>query len=182
MISLGLAPMLRPGGERIAEVVMPAIRETLEDMFPVRVESLPPHAPPAEALDAARGQTSAPVILHPVLAAHACDSSKVLEVTEDDLFIPMLSFVFGQAQLDGRAGVISLARLKAEYYGFGPDEALLVRRARIVALHETGHLLGLVHCQMPDCAMRPASNIHQSDLKRAALCPGCASVFLETQR
>lgn len=182
MISLGLVPLLRPGRERTAEIVMPALRETLEDVFPVSVEPLDTEPPPPGALDPARGQASAPVILRSLLAAYPSQPPKVLAVAEDDLFIPMLSFVFGQAQLGGRAGVISLARLNAEFYGFPPDAPLLVRRARTVALHETGHLFGLVHCQTPDCAMRLATNIHQFDLKRAALCPGCASILLETQR
>jgi predicted Zn-dependent protease len=34
-------------------------------------------------------------------------ASKVLGVTEKDLFIPMLSFVLGQEQLGGPAAVIS---------------------------------------------------------------------------
>jgi len=182
MIVVGLAPMLGPGCGRTAETVMQAIQETLEDVFPVQVEALQPVPLRPEAFDATRGQYSAPAALRSLLEAYPEEPPKVLAVAEGDLFIPMLSFVFGQAQLGGRAGVISMARLKPEFHGFAADETLLLRRARTVALHETGHLFGLVHCQTQECAMRLATNIHQFDLKRAALCAGCASVLMETQR
>lgn len=182
MIVLGLGPVEGTGCGRAAEAVMEAIGEALEDVFPVRVEALPAMDSPLEAFDMQRGQHSAPVVLRSVLAAHPSTPEKMLAVTEGDLFIPMLSFVFGQAQLGGRAGVISMARLRPEFHGFAPDETLLLRRARTVALHETGHLFGLVHCQAQECAMRLATNIHQFDLKRPALCAGCAAVLMETQR
>ena len=182
MIVLGLAPLLGADGGQVAEAIMEAIRGALEDVYPLRIEPLPrlPTAPGA--LDGARGQYSAPALLRSLLDAYPEAPPKILAVAEGDLFIPMLSFVFGQAQLGGRAGVISMARLKPEFHGFPPDDALLFRRARTVALHETGHLFGLVHCQTQECAMRLATNIHQFDLKRAALCGGCASILLETQR
>jgi archaemetzincin len=182
MIELGLAPMLCPEGSQVSEAVMEAIKEILEDVFPVRVQALPAISSPPEAYDAVRRQHSAPVILKSLLAAHPANPAKLLAVTGGDLFIPMLSFVFGQAQLGGRAAVISMARLTPEFHGFDPDLQLLLRRARTVALHETGHLFGLTHCQTQECAMRLATNIHQFDLKRAVLCPGCAAILLENLR
>jgi archaemetzincin len=182
MTPLGLVPMLTPVAGELVEPVMDAISETLEDVFPVHVERMSPVTAPAAAYESARRQHSAPVVLQSVLAAYPQGPAKLLAVIGGDLFIPMLSFVFGQAQLGGRAGVISVARLVPAFYGYPADDGLVLRRARTVALHETGHLFGLVHCQTPDCAMRLATNIHQFDLKRAVLCPGCASILRETQR
>ena len=43
--------------------------------------------------------------------------ARLLGVTERDLFVPVLSFVYGQAQLGGRVAVVSLARLRPEFHG-----------------------------------------------------------------
>lgn len=182
MMALGLVPMLDHGRGRVSEAVLEAIAGTLEDFYPVQVERLEALESPPSAYEPERRQHSAPLVLQMVLGAIPSGPAKLLAVTGGDLFIPMLSFVFGQAQLGGRAAVISVARLDPAFYGFDPDEALLVRRARTVALHETGHLFGLVHCQTQDCAMRLSTSIQQFDRKRAALCAGCASILLETQR
>src|SRR5512143_4053679 len=65
---------------------------------------------PAEAWDARRNQYETGIILKWLEARHA-GAAKVLGVTDVDLFIPILTFVFGEAQLGGRAAVVSTARL-----------------------------------------------------------------------
>ena len=103
------------------------------------------------------------------------DACKLLAVTERDLFIPVLTFVFGQAQLGGRAAVVSLARLRQEFYGLAPNREVFLERALKEALHETGHMFGLVHCADRSCAMSLATNVRQIDMKRAAFCARCAA-------
>jgi archaemetzincin len=102
------------------------------------------------------------------------DAGKLLAVTERDLFIPVLTFVFGQAQLGGRVGVVSFARLRQEFYGLATNREIFLRRAYKEALHETGHLFGLVHCAEPKCAMSLATTVRQIDLKDDAFCAACA--------
>ena len=60
-------------------------------------------------------------------------------------------------------------------YGLPDDEELLEARARREALHEVGHLLGLVHCRLPDCVMRSSTVAEEVDLKSDDLCGGCRS-------
>ncbi len=74
----------------------------------------------------------------------------MLALTGRDLFVPVLTFVFGQAQLGGRVAVVSLARLRQEFYGMAPNGEILMERAVKEALHETGHTFGLVHCRGPE--------------------------------
>ena len=102
------------------------------------------------------------------------DAGKLLAVTERDLFIPVLTFVFGQAQLGGRVGVVSFARLRQEFYGLAPNREVFLERAYKEALHETGHLFGLVHCAERKCAMSLATTVRQIDLKDDAFCAACA--------
>jgi archaemetzincin len=147
--------------------------------FGREVARLPPLPEPAGALDAARGQWSAPEMLKALLRARPPRAERILGVTERDLFIPVLSFVFGQAQMDGPTAVISLARLSQVFSGFPEDRPLLLQRARKEALHELGHTFGLVHCPDPGCPMSLSTGVVQVDRKGEAFCASCAALVRE---
>ena len=134
------------------------------------------------AYDARRGQYGSIQALGLLLERCPPDALKLLAVTEGDLFIPALTFVYGQAQLGGRVAVISLARLRQEFYGLPPNREVLLQRAWKEAIHETGHTFGLVHCPDRDCAMSLATNIRHIDAKRAEFCAACAARLLRRPR
>ena len=97
------------------------------------------------------------------------------------MFIPILTFVFGEAQLQGRAAVVSTARLVAP--GFGSAQAraaLLAGRLEKEAVHELGHTYGLLHCREPRCAMARSASLKDVDAKGPALCRDCRSRFAES--
>jgi archaemetzincin len=97
----------------------------------------------------------------------------VVGVTAVDLFVPVLTYVFGEAQLGGRAVVVSTHRLRPEAYGLPADDELVAARTEKEALHELGHTWGLRHCHAPDCVMRASTYAEEIDLKPAALCDRC---------
>lgn len=103
-------------------------------------------------------------------------AARTLGVTAVDLYIPILTFVFGEAQVNGGCAVVSTKRLEQEFYGLPADEALLRTRLLKEALHEIGHTLGLRHCDDRRCAMASSHAVEWIDLKDAALCPGCRSL------
>jgi archaemetzincin len=127
------------------------------------------------AYHAGRGQYASIAVLEMLVAMCPGDAFKLLAVTERDLSIPVLTFVFGHAQLGGRAGVVSLARLRQEFYGLEPDTQVFLERAQKEVLHEAGHLFGLVHCHDGGCAMSLATGVRQIDSKRAEFCARCAA-------
>jgi archaemetzincin len=98
---------------------------------------------------------------------------KLLAVTEQDLFLPMFTFIYGQAQLGGKVGIVSLARLRQEFYGLAGDSELLRERACKEALHERGHAFGLVHCRDENCVMSASTDIQRVDGKRGEFCNSC---------
>ena len=100
-------------------------------------------------------------------------ASRVLGVTEVDLAIPMLSFLFGQAQLDGPIAVVSLCRLRQEFYGLPADESLLRERTSKEVLHELGHTFGLAHCSERKCVMSLATHVDLVDAKVERYCARC---------
>ncbi len=99
---------------------------------------------------------------------------RVLGVTDVDLFIPVLTFVFGEAQLGGRAAVVSLARLTE-----AADASSLAARFCKEAVHEMGHTFGLVHCAAPACVMSRSPGLRAVDLKEDRLCADCRVRYRE---
>ncbi|MBN1820440.1 MAG: archaemetzincin family Zn-dependent metalloprotease [Prolixibacteraceae bacterium] len=94
-----------------------------------------------------------------------------------DLFIPILTFIFGQAIFNGNTGIASVYRLKNELYGMLRDENLLFERFVKVIIHELGHTFGLIHCHVPTCVMRPGTYVEDIDQKKHHLCPKCREEF-----
>jgi archaemetzincin len=130
---------------------------------------------PAFAADASRGQTYSTALLARLAAAHPPPGHVLLGVTSLDLFVPILTFVFGEAQLSGPCAVVSTHRLRDEFYGLTPDPAAVDRRLLIEALHEFGHTQGLRHCPDWSCPMASAHTIEALDLKQPRFCGDCAS-------
>lgn len=103
-----------------------------------------------------------------------------LGVTDADLYVPELNYVFGLASPSIRAGVISLNRLKPEYFGGRPDAALYVDRAVKEAVHELGHVFGLSHDRNPDCVMFFSNSIADTDRKSSEFCSLCRASLENT--
>jgi archaemetzincin len=99
--------------------------------------------------------------------------TKVLGITDVDLFIPVLTFVFGEAQVDGPAAVVSTARLRLTYDERPVPPALLEARLLKECLHELGHTFGLVHCPDEACLMSRSNSVLEVDQKRPAFCRDC---------
>jgi archaemetzincin len=163
----------------VEEAVLESIERTVGESLGLALKRLSPLPAPLFAYDAARRQFDSTRILQEALRRTGGGALRLLAVTEADLFIPMLTFVFGQAQLGGPAALISVARLRQEYYGLPPNPPLLWKRAAKEALHELGHSFGLVHCLDPSCVLSLSSDIGQVDTKNGAFCPGCRDLLRE---
>jgi archaemetzincin len=123
--------------------------------------------------DPARRQYNANQILRQVETELAVDSAKILGLFNVDLFIPILTYIFGQAYLGGRSGIASMYRLDNERYGMEADEQKLLERFIKEVIHELGHTFGLIHCLNPACVMRPSTYVEDIDQKKAHLCFNC---------
>lgn len=130
---------------------------------------------PERTYDPRRGQHSSSQILKWLVAKAPPGARRVLGVTDVDLFIPILTFVFGEAQMNGRAAVVSTARLAGA--GSPADGRRLPHRLAAECVHEVGHTFGLVHCGTPRCAMGRAASLLDVDEKTSALCADCRERF-----
>jgi archaemetzincin len=142
---------------------------------------------PAYAFEASREQYSSGRILKEILknkrlCANSKSTVKVLGIVDVDLCTPILTFVFGEAQLGGTAAIVSLCRLRQKFYGLPPDPDLLLIRAQKEALHELGHTFGLVHCSNPRCVMYFSNSVRNIDVKTNNFCDSCAMLLSEKKR
>ena len=128
------------------------------------------------AFDKKRKQYRSSVILSQLqgYAAEKKGLNRVLGVADVDLFVPDLNFVFGEAACPGKAALISLWRLRPEFYGAAPDMTLFLSRTLKEAVHEVGHTLGLRHCARPSCVMHFSNSIFDTDKKQSLFCDQCS--------
>ena len=98
---------------------------------------------------------------------------KVVLLVDFDLYIPVFTFVFGEAQLNGKHSIVSLCRLHEEFYTGKTDDVLLLDRIIKEILHELGHNFGLLHCNNWDCVMHSSSIIEEVDIKGGNYCSEC---------
>ncbi len=170
---------LVPVGQ-VEEGIVAELSTMLSQEFRVDVQTMATLNEPEEAYDHQRNQSSSTVLLRDLVRRIPENAMRMLAVTEKDLFIPMLSFIYGQAQLGGTVSLVSLARLRQEFYTLPPNRLVLMGRLKKEAFHELGHTFGLVHCLERSCPMSLATNIRQLDLKGSEFCRACSSILRES--
>ncbi|MFO8051742.1 MAG: archaemetzincin family Zn-dependent metalloprotease [Thermoplasmatota archaeon] len=97
----------------------------------------------------------------------------LLAVIQEDLFVPEMNFVFGQANPRLNIALVSLKRLDPLYIKEKEDMDLFKKRALKESVHEIGHLLGIGHCPNRNCAMHFSNSLADTDRKGEGLCKGC---------
>ena len=145
----------------------------VEEEFRIPVIPREGHLDLSEFFDPARKQYDANKLLKEIETKFASGSGKTLGMFNVDLFIPILTFIFGQAFLNGSCGIVSAYRLQNERYGLKPDENVLTDRLRKEIIHELGHTFGLYHCINPTCVMRSSTYVEDIDQKSWKFCGKC---------
>ena len=125
--------------------------------------------------DPGRRQYNGDRILKMVDSLDFAGSTKVIALFNVDLFIPILTYIFGQAQLSGQTGIVSTFRLSNKSYGIEDGDKLFLNRFKKEVIHELGHQFGLIHCHTPICVMRSSTYVEDIDQKEAGLCSKCRS-------
>jgi archaemetzincin len=146
---------------------------TMPDSLGARCVELPASVNPRAAYHPTRRQYHSTRLLAELRELDDTNGSKILGVTEVDLFIPIFTFVFGEAQAGGCAALMSTHRLRQQFYGLPENRKLLFARAEKEATHELGHAYGLAHCRSYDCVMRFSNSVEDVDVKTNDFCRSC---------
>jgi len=152
-----------------------ALVSGVADAFPNPIRIIPAPVDMQPCFEPRRQQHHATLLLAALLRHRPDPAAKILGIVSVDLFIPVLTFVFGQAQLDGPGAVVSTYRLRSEFYGLPTDEGVLVERAIKECVHELGHAFGLVHCGGYNCVMHASTAVDEVDLKLPVFCDRCVA-------
>ena len=153
------------------------IAEAVNNEFLLSVNIKEGHLDITEFYDPVRRQYNGNRLLKEVDTHFATDLNKTIGLFNVDLFIPILTYIFGQAFLNGRTGIASLYRFSNERYGMVSDDRFILERFRKEVIHELGHTFGLIHCHIPTCVMRSSTYVEDIDQKSTNLCIKCRSEF-----
>lgn len=162
----------KPLGD-IADEVMDDLRESVKLVFNCPVEIKPGLSELAHAYNSQRGQYHASKLISSLVSLGKEKDERVVGITEVDLYAPGLNFIFGEADIVRKLAIISLCRLRQEYYGLPPDRNLFIQRATKEMVHELGHTFNLEHCPDPRCVMHFSNCLADTDWKEASFCSKC---------
>jgi archaemetzincin len=149
------------------------VAASVKQEFVVPVSLKEGHLDLSEFYDPTRRQYHGGKLLKEVECSYSSDSAKTIGLFSVDLFIPILTYIFGQAVLNGKTGVASLYRLSNERYGISGDGNLVLERFSKEVIHELGHTYGLIHCHTSSCVMRSGTYVEDIDQKGKSLCNNC---------
>jgi archaemetzincin len=167
----GMSILLVPVGG-VDQKVMEFLKHGLNTVFHRQVMMGKGMSEPDYAFNKKRNQYLSTAILDAILKKEDYMAyGKVLGVVDQDLYVPELNFVFGEA--GRKAAVISLTRLRQEFYNLPQDQSLFYKRVLTEAVHELGHTYGLGHCSNPHCVMFFSNTLMDTDRKGSDFCPEC---------
>lgn len=130
-------------------------------------------AVPRSAVNSTRQQMFVSTLTTKVMRQYSDDAGLLLAITDFDLYKTSHRFVFGDADEQRRVAVVSLHRLRGEFYGEDPDDNTLFQRTLKECVHELGHAVGLKHCYNARCAMYYSNSIFETDNKMSHFCEVC---------
>ncbi|MBS0661331.1 MAG: hypothetical protein JSR82_24220 [Verrucomicrobia bacterium] len=154
--------------ERTAELLGLAYAVPTRLLPPLGLDVLPPQAQRGRPGTAEHQLHSGRLMKKVLKPRRPDDAVAVLGLTAIDLWPGEgWNFVFGEASLQERVGVWSLAR-----YGRAGTPLALERTLK-VAVHETGHMFSLPHCLRHECVMNGSNSLAESDRQPLHFCAEC---------
>ena len=153
--------------------ILAKISQAVQQAFGLQTESISLLENVEFAYNSLRDQYLSTLILEKLTELAPDQAFKILAICEIDLFIPILTYVYGEAQLSGKACIVSLFRLKHNEAPLPAQTEVFDKRAIKEAIHELGHTFGLRHCPDHACLMHYCRSIDDVDQKSDRFCRYC---------
>jgi len=157
----------------IEQSILLDLKPKLKEVFGLEVEIEEGLDKPDYAYNPERKQYFSTRILKEITKTPYKECEKVLGVVDLDLYVPSLNFVFGEADIWGKACIISVSRLRQSFYALPEDPELFQKRVLKEAVHELGHTFGLSHCPDIKCVMHFSNSLQDTDKKSNNFCERC---------
>ena len=170
--------LISPVGELSTELIE-AVAGEIKQVFGFSTVTSPILQDLSFALDDNRNQYHSTAILDRLAAHTPPHAVRVLAIAQIDLFIPILTHVYGEAQLGGTACIVSTFRLNEGRSGINIPQKYIDRIVK-EAIHELGHTFNLRHCPEHTCIMHYCRNEEDVDRKSDQLCRYC-TIMLEDE-
>jgi len=159
--------------DEIADPLLISLQQTIFQTFKIQTRIRKHLFDLPSVYDSVRNQYNSSGLLIQLINDVPPETLKILAVTELDLFIPIFTFLFGEAQLNGKGALVSTHRLHNQFYGIPENEGLLKNRLLKEGIHELGHTFGLIHCFTLKCVMNTSTYVEDIDQKSAQFCRAC---------
>jgi len=166
-----------PIGE-IGDTLLLPLQKSIFQAFKIQTRIRRRHLDLTPVYDSIRNQYNSSALLLQLINDIPPGTLKISGVTEFDLFIPIFTFLFGEAQLNGIGALVSTHRLHNEFYGIPENEELLRNRLLKEPIHELGHTFGLIHCFTLRWVMNTSTYVEEVDQKSTRFCRDCEQVIL----
>jgi archaemetzincin len=174
MLPLGVIPM-----GRLGDLAVHVVAAHLQTFMEIPVDILEPREVPEDAFQHHRQQFDAGTILKYLADLPFPRHSRIVGLTNVDLCIPILTHVFGEAEVGGRVAVVSNFRLRKNDDGTNVPMEHYYERLAKVALHEVGHTLSIYHCDDSRCVMAYSPKVHHLDKVELFFCERCKFILRE---
>ena len=169
-----------PIGE-VEETLLLFLKQSIFQTFKIQTRIRNRRFTLSSVYDPVRNQYNSSGLLLELINDPPPETLRILGVTELDLFIPIFTFLFGEAQLNGIGALVSTHRLHNQFYGIPENKELLRNRLLKEGIHELGHTFGLIHCFALNCVMKSSTYVEDIDQKSAHFCSSCEQEVLRWQ-
>ncbi len=153
------------------------VAANIQIMLEVPVDMIAPMAVPEDAFLPRRNQYDAGLVLKHLARFSFPHHPRVLAITDVDLCAPILTYVFGEAEMGLKLAIVSDFRLKDREDGTPAPVSVYYERLAKVALHEIAHTLSLYHCEAPKCLMQISPQVRNLDELDIYFCERCSFVL-----